>query len=205
MLRADGWVLRAVAAVIVVESPEKMELVENDFLARLRTYVRRRVPSSGDADDVVQTVLLRLIEAKAVGAVSSAHAWLRATARSAIADFHRARARTAQPLEFAEDVADHVAEEQSDITNCLKPLLSALDPDDRAILERVDVRGESQAALARELSLSSSGVKSRVQRARSRLRESVLARCIVERDAEGMPVGPATCRPSSGRPDCPCS
>lgn len=134
-----------------------MELVENDFLARLRAYVRRRVPSSVDADDVVQTVLLRLVEAKASGAVSSAHAWLQATARSAVADFHRARARATESVECADAIATDEAEERSDITDCLKPLLGGLDADDREILERVDVRGESQAALARELSLSSSG------------------------------------------------
>jgi RNA polymerase sigma-70 factor (ECF subfamily) len=182
-----------------------MLLVENDFIARLRTYVRKRVPSSSDADDVVQTVLLRLLESDREQSLSSPNAWLLAAARTAIADHHRARARSAKALLDDTEISSRQSEDVPDILRCLVPLLAELPHEDRALLQRVEMEGQPQAQLAREIGLSSSGLKSRVRRARARLRKAVLARCIFERDAKGAPVGRATCRPGSSRDRCACS
>jgi RNA polymerase sigma-70 factor (ECF subfamily) len=83
-------------------------------------------------------------------------------------------------------------------------LLGSLDAEDRILLERVDVAHESQVELAQEHSLTPTAMKSRVQRARTRLREAVLARCKVERDAQGRPTGAASCKPGPGGDACNC-
>lgn len=177
---------------------------ESEFSARLRTWVRGRVPSSADADDVVQTVLLKLVESGRVESLTSTHAWLRATARNVIADLHRSRAsRSADSAEVA-DVASAEEDDDAEISRCLGPLLARLEPADRDVIQRVDVDGVSQAALARELALSASGMKSRVQRARARLRDAVLARCVVEFDGRGRPVGAPSCRPGDDAKRCGC-
>jgi RNA polymerase sigma-70 factor (ECF subfamily) len=182
-----------------------MNLPDSEFYARLRAYVRKRVPSSCDADDVVQTVMVRLLERRGSKTLSSTKAWLLAATRTAVVDLHRDRARSGKPISDGTDLQRAAAEEGSDITECLLPLLATLDPEDRAILQRVEIEGESQARLAHEMSLSVSGLKSRVQRARARLRELVLSRCIVDRNQHGMPVGPATCRPDRGSAPCGCN
>lgn len=181
-----------------------MSVVEPEFLARLRAFVRRRVPSAADADDVLQTIHLRLLESRDRPAPESTHAWLLATARRAIADLHRARARSHARTEPAIDVAEQDGDDASDVTRCLAPLLARLAADDAELLTRVDVVGESQTAIARERSLSVSGLKSRVQRARERLRDAVLAHCAVERDATGFPAGPARCKPGPNGDACGC-
>src|SRR5687768_11405427 len=66
-----------------------------------------------------------------------------------------------------------------------RPSLSA---DDRQVLTRIDLNGESQADLARELGVSHSGIKSRVQRARRRLRDVFEACCSVAQDVRGKPI-----------------
>lgn len=175
-------------------------LPDVDFYERLRAYVRRRVPRSFDTDDVVQTVMLRLLESRKPRTLASTRAWLLAAARSAVVDLHRARARAGELIPDSNTILSVESEEGSDITECLLPLLGTLDPEDRTVLQRVDINGESQTGLARELSLSASGLKSRVQRARARLREAVLSRCVVERNARGMPVGPTTCKPGCSPP-----
>ena len=182
-----------------------MALVENEFTARLRAYVRRRVDSSSDADDVVQTVLLRLLQSGQGPAPTSPDAWLLATARTVIADHFRARARSGEELPESAGIPEGDHEDLSDIGRCLAPLLAGLSSEDRSLLQRVDVAGESQAELAREMGVSPSGLKSRVQRARDRLRNAVLARCEFERDSRGTPVGPATCRPGTSRDPCGCN
>lgn len=177
----------------------RFEVTHDEFRARLRRYVEKRVRSSSDADDVVQTVLLRLLETQARGALASPHAWVTAAARSAIVDVLRARARPdAAGTEDVEAGAAPEVETRDEASECLVPLLALLSAEERSLLERVDVGGEAQSALSRELGLSASGMKSRVQRARARLRDLVLARCQVERDARGEPTGPATCRTRTG-------
>jgi RNA polymerase sigma-70 factor (ECF subfamily) len=182
-----------------------MDLAENEFAVRLRTYVRKRVPSSSDADDVVQTVLLRLLESDRKRTLSSPKAWLLAAARTAIADHYRVRAKSAELLSDAAVITNSQLDDASDITKCLAPLLSGLPEEDQALLRRVDLEGQSQADLARQMGLSVSGLKSRVQRARARLRQAVLDRCQFERDSSGMPVGPASCKSTSSKDDCGCS
>ncbi|MBK7875742.1 MAG: sigma-70 family RNA polymerase sigma factor [Planctomycetes bacterium] len=174
----------------------------DEFLSRLRTWVRKRVPSSADADDVVQEVLLRVVSSPRAAELESPWAWMRAVARTAVADFHRTRARGATELE-PELVAAPEREDDGELVDCVRQLLGELDADDRALLERIDVGGESQAELARALGVSASGLKSRVQRARAKLREALFARCRVECDLRGLPTGPAECKPEAG--DCGCA
>lgn len=172
-----------------------MDLVAEDFLTRLRAFVRRRVTSSADADDVVQTVLLRWLQSSQQSPAPAPHAWLVAAAKRAIIDLHRSRGRTDETADVEREVVEASDEERSDIGNCLAPLLATLPDEDRELLLRVDVEGASQTALAREFGITPSGLKSRVQRARTRLRAALTAHCIVDRDPHGHPVGPATCRP----------
>lgn len=174
-----------------------MKPVEDEFLARLRSTVRRRVRSSADADDIVQSVVLRMLEQRDLASVGSPHAWLTTAARRAVTDLHRANGTAASAQLEEHSLAADEALGASDAARCLAPLVAKLSPQERALLERVDVEGESQASLAREVGLSPSALKSRVQRARARLRQSLLSSCIVELDRLGHPSS-ARCRPSSG-------
>jgi RNA polymerase sigma-70 factor (ECF subfamily) len=175
-----------------------------DFMARLRAYVQKRVASPADIDDIVQTVVLRLLEKDAASDATPPAAWMLSTARSVIVDFYRARARSGASLE-AEPPDVALAQDASDIVRCLVPLMQALDQDERELLERVDMRSESQTLLAERAGISVTGMKSRVQRARLRLRELVSRRCEVERDAFGAPTGPASCKTGTTESGCGCA
>ena len=177
---------------------------ESDFLRPLQAYVRRRMSSSADADDVVQTVLLRMVEAQQSPVRASVHAWMRTVARNAIVDFHRARIRALEEFEEDAQAIQGTQADAPEIVACLAPLLAGLSPADRSLLERVDLHGESQADIARELSVSLSTVKSRTQRARERLKSALISRCEFERDGLGMPIGPVRCRTESRSSSCDC-
>lgn len=89
-----------------------------------------------------------------------------------------------------------------ELARCLEPLLAELEPRDREILQRVEIEGEAQVELARELALPLSTLKSRVQRARRRLRERYESCCALELDGRGVPLGCAPraqdCGPGCG-------
>ena len=128
-----------------------------DFLSRLRAFVRRRVRSDADADDVVQDVAYKLVRQGEIK--GSVHSWLFTVARHAIIDRRRARRSTAS-LDVAPEpsVEEEVDPTRAELARCLEPMLAALSDDDRSLLTRVDTNGESQSRLARELDVPVSTV-----------------------------------------------
>ncbi|MCO5170690.1 MAG: sigma-70 family RNA polymerase sigma factor [Planctomycetes bacterium] len=163
---------------------------------RLRAFAERRVPAGVDPDDVVQDVLARLLARVHDIPPGKVQAWALATARNAIIDLLRRR-RTSS-LEDAGVAAPDDPGDTLDLARCLRPLLELLDANDRALLEQVDAGGRSQAELARELGVPLSTLKSRVQRARQRLRAVIERCCELELDARGVPIdarrrGPRPC------------
>jgi RNA polymerase sigma-70 factor, ECF subfamily len=177
-------------------------VLDEEFLGRLRQFVRARTPSPQDAEDVVQDVLVKLLKKGGVVAPGSVRPWLFTVARHEIYDRWRSSRPRVGPLE---DVAAPVAVGDNGavayLAQCMEPMLSSMTEVDRDLLRRVDVLEESQAVLAGQLGLSASGLKSRVQRARRRLRALLEGCCEVERDRRGTPV---SYRLKPERP-CPCS
>lgn len=174
--------------------------LDAEFLARLRHFVRRRVPSQTDADDVLQDVLVKLLRKGGSVPAASVRAWLFTVARNEIHDRWRARrtvdaAPTHEPSSAEED-----REAIAYLSSCMRPMLASLGSEDRELLERIDVLGESQAEMARAAGLPLSTLKSRVQRARARLLDVLEGCCRVELDRRGRPID-YTRRP--GRPS-PC-
>jgi RNA polymerase sigma-70 factor (ECF subfamily) len=164
----------------------------NEFLSRLRRSIRRRVRFDQDAEDITQDVLARFVEGRETIKPESAYAWMFTVARRAIIDHARAsRTRKTVPLPEGESLVGDIAADPTaaaELARCMEPMLAALDSDDRTLIQRVDVLGESQADLARESGLSPSGLKSRVQRARQRLLKVLTDCCTVERDRRGSPA-----------------
>lgn len=176
------------------------DVLDDEFLGRLRRYVRARTREGHDAEDVVQETLLKLLQ-RAPLPRDAARAWVFTTAQRAAVDRWRRRSK-AGPLDAeAAAPADPEANETAAyLAGCLAPMLRGLAEADREVLRRIDVEGAAQADVARELGLSGSTLRSRVQRARTRLRAAIEACCAVETDRRGGLVGH---RRQAGAP-CPC-
>jgi RNA polymerase sigma-70 factor (ECF subfamily) len=156
-----------------------------EFRKRLLGFVRKRVRSDADAEDVVQDVLTKLVSSGP--SEGSVQAWLFTVARNAIIDRSRKRAELHGLLELeVPEAADD--DGPREVANCLCPMMSVLSIEDRRALERIDMGGESQTDVALELGISTSGMKSRVQRARERLRVAVESCCEIARDSRGVPT-----------------
>jgi len=171
------------------------EAIWVEFHANLLRFVSRRVRNPADAEDVVQRVFLQVHRAlPTLRDADRLPAWLYQMTRRAIIDFYRTPAhRRELALGDAEDVSEEVggalttteAEEPSalsELSTCLRPLMSGLADVDQQALALVEFDGVSQVEAAQQLGVSVSGMKSRVQRARRRLRDAVEACCRVELD-----------------------
>ena len=125
--------------------------------------------------------------------VDSVNGWIHTITRNAITDYYRAAARREVPVDNPipnrESVADGEDPEpeppRAELIGCLEPLLARLSPAHREALRLTDLDGLTQAEAAARLGLSTSGMKSRVQRARDQLRNQFTDCCDIQLDRRG--------------------
>jgi RNA polymerase sigma-70 factor (ECF subfamily) len=82
----------------------------------------------------------------------------------------------------ADDITDRTTEEFS---RCIEPLLSEVPQPYREAIELTELGGMTRKDAAARLGLSESGMKARVQRGRSKLKDVLLDCCNVELDHRG--------------------
>jgi RNA polymerase sigma-70 factor (ECF subfamily) len=164
--------------------------------ARLRPYVARRVASHTDVDDIVQEVFARihrglsdLRDGERFGA------WVYKIAAHAIADGARARARHPfAPGDADERGAETIdpRDEEEDLEvalgECVSLFVARLPSPYREAITLTDLEGLTQREAAERLGLSLSGMKSRVQRGRDKVRAMFEACCEISVDRRGRVV-----------------
>lgn len=197
--QADGWADGEVSAMTSVVHDD-VEALWRQFAVDVRAFILARVASPEDAEDIAQLVFLRMIER--VDSIRDAErltGWLYTTTRNAITDYYRSAARRRElPVDAVPDhpVAEDVdGQAEQELARCLLPMVERLPAEQAEAIRMVDLAGMSQAAAAAALRLSHSGMKSRVQRGRARLRDMLLACCHVEQDVRGRAQG---CQPRTG-------
>ncbi len=153
--------------------------------SELRGWLRGRLGDPHDAEDLLQDLFLKAMrQDKKFCQLANARAWLFEVARNAIAD--RLRLKKDQ-VELPEDL-EHEADEPAAVDSmaaCLPRALAELAEEDREAITRCDLQGMSQRDYARLKGLSLPGAKSRVQRARKRLRSHLTDACQVRFDESG--------------------
>ena len=176
------------------------EAVWAELHASIRGFVARRVRQQADVDDLVQRVFLQVHRAlPTLRDTDKLHAWVYQTTRRAIADFYRTPSQNREVATgTAEDIANGLAASDSredheaatrELSTCLKPLMSGLTAADQEALQMVEFDGVTQVEAAARLGLSVSGMKSRVQRARSHLRSALHDCCRIAVDRRGGVIG----------------
>jgi len=153
--------------------------------AELRGWLRHRLGSPVDAEDMLQDLFIKAMrQGERFCAIDNARAWLFEVARNALADRLRLKRDLIElPADLASE-AEEVATVDS-LVACLPRVLSELSPEDREAITLCDLQGLPQEEYARRKGLSLPGAKSRVQRARKRLREQLTQACQVRLDAAG--------------------
>lgn len=161
----------------------------------LRSYLRHRAADADTADDVLQDVFVKAMrQGQGFCALDNPRAWLFQVARNALVD----RARTAHPHEvFSDELAertplnvDALAPVDA-LAGCLARTLGELSEDDQHILRACDLEGQTQRAFAEAQGLSLPATKSRLLRARQRLRDRLTKVCQVSFDPDGSVCGHA--------------
>lgn len=164
----------------------------DEFTAQLRRFIAGRVRGEADVDDILQEVFFKIHRGlERLEDPARLHAWVYQIARNAIIDHYR---QGEQNVEVPSELPDRIAEEgdsegaEAEVATWLRPMAEDLPEKYREALLLTDIEGLTQKELAERLDISLSGAKSRVQRAREKLKDVLLECCHLEVDRRGRVV-----------------
>ncbi len=125
---------------MAIEQDQRISDVVKREQSRLRNFIRRRVPDPGDAEDILQDVLYRLVEAnRLLMPIEHVTGWLFRVARNRITDLFRKK----DPESFGDlDV------EGDDEDLQFEDLLPSADAGPEALYARNVLLGELERAIA---------------------------------------------------------
>ena len=174
------------------------ELIWTKFGDKLLGFIKARVSNSENAEDILQDVFIKIHErSNQLKDESKLTSWVYQITRNTIIDFHRKK-----KLPLSDHVEKEIKVEFESKTNpqfvrCLMPFVQELPEKYREALEKTIYGDMSQKEYAKELNLSYSAVKSRVQRARQMVKELFVSCCAIKTDSYGNVI-------SSNIDDCNC-
>ena len=166
------------------------ESVWESFYGRLKQFILRRVSDEQNAEDILQDVFLKVhLHIDTLRDEQRLESWLYQIARNAITDYYRTRRETGSlpdalllPELPAEETLDDAVRE---LIPCVRAMVNSLPDEYRQALVLTEYEGLTQKAMGEQLGLSFSGAKSRVQRAREKLKDMLLDCCHFEFDRLG--------------------
>ena len=163
------------------------EKIWEDFHTKLNSFILKRVPDDQTAEDILQDVFLKIhTRIDTLRNADKLQSWIYQIARNVIADYYRMhKPVTEVPEEIPMPeplLEDDVIQE---LAPCIRAMVDSLPADSRQALILTEYEGLSQKDLAERLDISFSGAKSRVQRAREKLKTMLLDCCHFEFDHAG--------------------
>jgi len=164
------------------------ENIWNSFHRGLKSFILKKVKDEGTANDILQDVFIKIIDNsdKILQARSLKH-YIYAIARNTTNDYFRQAAqRTNMENEYSPITEEETESLNATIANCcIKPFIAQLPEKYQLALTKTEFEDVSQKELAKQLNISYSGAKSRVQRGREKLKALILACCNFPSDRYG--------------------
>ncbi len=174
---------------MTVENSEIVSQIWDDSRNRLKGFITKRINNEADAEDVLQNVFFKIHQnVSELKDPEKLYAWVFQTTRNAIIDFYRERKIQ---TDSGDEMFDQIAVEQDEpdieeeVLGWLEPMIGELPEKYRDALLLTDIKGLTQKELSEKLDISVSGAKSRVQRGREQLRETLLNCCHLEFNRAG--------------------
>lgn len=180
-----------------MQHADETERIWKELHERLLSYIRRRVSSDQDAEDILQEVFARIhANLHRLSDADSVTGYVFGMTRNAVIDHHRARAKAegalaqlqqaaesgGKTLPYAEETDGTSPEPGTDLALCMESLVGELPERYSRAIALTELGGLTQKEAAHQLGLSVPGAKARVQRGRRMLRELLVGCCHVELD-----------------------
>ena len=151
--------------------------------AFIKNWLIKQTGDPDKAKDLLQDLFIKAMQHKTTFCTTQdAKSWLFKVAKNALIDDYR---RSKWPFtELPDEIEDPTNTVQevplTDLQKCMVRVLIELNTDDKEIIEYCDIQGMPQQAYAQLKQLSLSATKSRLQRARKKLRQQMVTACQVK-------------------------
>ncbi len=159
----------------------------------IQLFKRGGVPQE-EAEDLSQEVFYKLLKKlEANSKIYNLGSWINTAARNKLVDFYRLRNSMKQVEGLPESGYQQSLETDEEFRNCLEQevmycfnyFLKELDAESQFILTAVELENKSQKMLAVEMGISYPTLRSKVQRARQKIREKFFEACTINFDPAG--------------------
>lgn len=159
------------------------------YSPRLKTYIRKHIPDKYEADDILQEVGIRIQKnSSRIKDIANVEAWLYRIANNLIMDYFREAKKYSLIVNIDEISVQAIPEQDNynqETAECLLKLVDYLPTTYKEAIIESDYKGKKQSLLGLKWGLSNSGSKSRIQRARKKLKTELLRCCEVKSDNAG--------------------
>lgn len=180
--------------------------IYNQFHAQLLSYIRSKIRSREDAEDILQNVFIRI--SSGVDKLSEDEKlknWVFTITRNAVIDYYRSHAgkkniRTTVAID--EGMAEgEIVDATKGLEQCIGTMIALLPEEYRDIITEAEINGVKQKDLAERYGIAYPSLRSRVQRGRERLKQLFYNCCHIKTDSLGNIIE------AQGRSTCsgPCS
>lgn len=167
----------------------EIKTIWNKFRNELLNFITARVNDEYKAEDILQEVFIKIYRnIEQLDDEAKLKSWLYKITKNTIIDYYRRRKSSDLYIEEVEDALGN-EEENTNMNNemltCLKFFLYELPDKYKEPLEMYELKGMKHREISKELNISLSGSKTRIQRAREKLRKVLTECCEIEFDTYG--------------------
>jgi len=168
-----------------------LESVWDRTSTKLKDFILHRVEDEAAAEDLLQEVFLHVHQNMSTLKDSEKlESWLYQITRNVIIDHYRTHRTHSELPETLADTKELFIEDDAiaELSGSMFEMVNELPSPYRDALLLTEYEGLSQQELALKMGISLSGAKSRVQRARQKIKDSLLTCCHFEFDRYGRVV-----------------
>lgn len=160
------------------------------FRSELLGYVKSKVRSREDAEDIVQNVFIKISANidKLADDVKLKN-WLFTITRNTVIDYYRVNANK-RKVAVADEIDEHVFDARDPdptkgLDQCMNSMINLLPDEYRDIIIESEIKGVKQKDLADKYGIAYPSMRSRVQRGRERLKQLFYNCCHIATDKHG--------------------
>ena len=167
------------------------------FEDRLKSFILSRISDEMATEDILQEVFIKIhSNIDTLKEDSKIQSWIFQITRNSMNDYFRSIKKANQHLPIPEEVEeDNSSELMADTLKDMVKMMDELPAEDCEALCLTELGGLSQKDYAKKTGISYSGAKSRVQRAKIKLKDLLMKCCHYQFDKYGTVIGiyPAGC------------
>jgi len=164
--------------------------IYKQFHSELLSYIKRKVRSREDAEDILQNVFVKMSSGiDKLDEDVKIKNWIFTVTRNTIIDYYRVIANK-KKLAVNEELDDQIAEvevmdQTKGLDQCMGSMIELLPDEYRDIIVESEIKGVKQKDLADKYGMAYPSMRSKVQRGRERLKQLFHNCCHIETDKLG--------------------